>query len=63
MVWGPTGRIFWSPLYSEGIQYPEASAGALHVVAPPSREAVVLEALVEVLPMKVWSWDFPGCPG
>lgn len=63
MVCSPTGSTDLSPSNIVGIQYPDLSPGARHVVDPASREAVVLLASVVVLPMKVWSWDLPGCPG
>jgi hypothetical protein len=47
-----------------GIQYADLSPGARHAVPPAaSRDAVVELAFVLVLPMNVWSWDLPGCPG
>ncbi|CAM5462796.1 hypothetical protein STENM327S_05237 [Streptomyces tendae] len=60
MVCGPTGSTGRSPSYMVGIQC-QRSPGARQVVDPASSEAVVLYALVVVLPMKVWSCDFPGC--
>src|SRR5204863_436068 len=51
------------PDISVGAQYAAVSPGRRHDVVPPSSELSVENASVESLPMKVWSCDFPGCPG
>jgi hypothetical protein len=57
---GATGR---PSANSVGTQYADVSAAGLHLVAWPRSEAGVELAFVVLLPMNVWLWERPGCPG